>query len=80
MVLKVNDLLSKLERMLETGEITPDSDVIIGHYTKGPEGLIEDLYYWGLDSIYQSPEDDFKPEEERRTILVIEAYNEPLND
>lgn len=58
--------------MLAYGEITPDSDITIGHYTKGKEGLIEDLYLWGLDYIYFSDENSAR-------ILEIQAYNEPLN-
>ena len=71
--MKVKDLISKLNEMLDYGEITPESDITIGHYTKGKEGLIEDLYFWGLDYIYFSDADSGE------RILEIQAYNEPLN-
>lgn len=69
--MKVKQLMSKLNEMLAYGEITPESEITIGHYTKGKEGLIEDLYLWGLDYIYFAEESPVR-------ILEIQAYNEPL--
>jgi len=64
------DLIRDLYRKINSGEITPDTPVIIGHHTKGPEGLIEDLYYWGLETFH---------DENGVLKLEVEAYNEPLD-
>lgn len=70
--MKVKQLISKLEEMLAYGEITPDSEITIAHYSNGKQELIEDLDIWGLDYIYFAEDSPVR-------ILEIQAYNEPLN-
>ena len=71
--IKVKDLLGDINRLMEQGDITEESEVVIGHYTKGAEGLIEDLYYWGVDVVQDVADDD-----SRKGGLEIQAYREPL--
>ena len=78
MELTVKHLLKGLVGMLENGTIKETDKVIIAHHTTGPEGLLEDLYFWGLDYIYESNEDADLDEIARKKCLVIEAYNEPI--
>ena len=77
MELTVRDLLSKLNNMLTNNTIKEEDKVLVAHHSKG-EGLKEDLYYWGLDFIYESADDDNVPDTHRKKYLVIEAYDEPL--
>ena len=72
--LTAGELLAKLQQLISSGEVPPDAEVTIGHYTKSKEGLIEDLYLWGVDWIWSAPIDNGETEK----ILEIEAYNEPL--
>lgn len=78
MELNVKDLLDGLDRMLKNGTIKETDKVLVAHHTKGEEGLLEDLYFWGLDYIYESADDDDLDDTERKKYLVIEAYNEPI--
>lgn len=73
----VKDLKTQLDSLIQSGKVSEDSEVVIGHYTTGKEGLIGDLYYWGLDYDIRA-EEISKPEAERKNFLEILAYEEPL--
>lgn len=77
MELTVRDLANKLNEMLARGAVKGTDKVLVAHHSKD-DGLIEDLYYWGMDFIYESADDDNAPDIERKKYLVIEAYDEPL--
>ena len=72
--LKVKDLMRRVNIMLASGEITPESEIIIGHYSKGYDGQKEDLYFWGVDYVYGGPSWNDKD----IRLLEIQAYDEPL--
>ena len=73
----VKDLKTQLDSLIQSGKVSEDSEVVIGRYTTGKEGLIGDLYYWGLDYDIRA-EEISKPEAERKNFLEILAYEEPL--
>ena len=70
--MNVQELIKKLNEMLKNGDIKPESEIIVGHYTTGPEGLKEDLHLWGVDWLY----DELGVGDMR--ILEIQAYDEPI--
>ena len=72
--MNVQQLISKLNKMVAEGDINPESEIIIAHYAGEEKELVKDLYFWGVDWLWSDPVD----EDDTEKLLVLEGYDVPM--
>ena len=68
----VSELISKLNQMVSTGEIAPDSEVTISAYDNKDGNLLEDMDIRGVNWFYLNPDE---VNDDSNKVLSIEVVS-----
>ena len=67
------ELYQNLGRLLQYGNIDPETEIVIGHYSQ-QDGFVDDLELHKVDWLYASASDETLPDYARKRVIELIAY------